>query len=508
VVFRGHLLPPVGKKLADNSAIRVGVQVARLVGSSAGGYNGSLMAISSYQEALDYLYSFVDYSVERSYRYSPEVFDLGRVRELLRRLGNPQDSYPAFHIAGTKGKGSVSALIESALRASGRKTGLYSSPHLIRFTERIQIEGDEIPEDAVADVVARLQPHVKAVPGLTTYELITAAAFQYFADEKVDCAVIEVGLGGRLDATNVIIPKVAVITSISYDHTHLLGDSLSEIAAEKGGIIKPGVPVVLAPQQHEAQFVLEQIAAERHSPLVQAGRDWLFAAGSHDLQHQTLYVWSPDEQPLMDRFVETAGGEEWVPLRLDIPLLGYHQVVNSAVAYAALQTGARLGLPLPTAAIQIGFRQVSWPGRFQVLSHDPAVVVDSAHNRDSALKLRLALDDYFPGNPVTLIFGASADKDIPGMMTELLPRVSRLITTQAVHPRAADPQELANLGRSRGAVTQVIVPVAEALRQALATRKPGEVILAAGSLFVAGEVLAAWDEAAAAAGIHPKVSAV
>jgi dihydrofolate synthase/folylpolyglutamate synthase len=457
------------------------------------------MSAPGFAEALDYLYSFVDYSLERSYRYSAEVFDLERMRQLLHRLGDPQTRYRTIHVAGTKGKGSVSSLVAASLQAAGYQTGLYTSPHLVRFTERFRVDGQEMPEADLAALVEDLKAPVGAIPGLTTFELVTAVGFLYFARAGVEVAVIEVGLGGRLDATNVITPQVAVITSLSYDHMHLLGDRLSDIAREKAGIIKPGVPVVLAPQQQEAEHVVEQIAAERGAPLVKVGRDWLYAPGGRDLTHQSLHIWSAAEQPLMDAFVESAGGEEWVPPRYDIPLLGHHQVVNAAVAYAALRVLREGGLALPEESVQRGFRQVQWPGRFQVLSTNPAVVIDSAHNRDSALKLRLALDDYFPGEPVTLIFGASADKDIPGMLEELLPRVSRLILTQAVHPRAAEPEEMARLARGHGVRAEVIALVEAALRRAIERARPGEVIVSAGSLFVAGEALAAWERVRPAA---------
>jgi dihydrofolate synthase/folylpolyglutamate synthase len=451
------------------------------------------MSVTTFDEALDYLYSFVDYSQERSYRYSPEVFDLGRMHRLLEKLGNPQSAYRTVHVAGTKGKGSVSSMIASSLQAAGHRTGLYTSPHLVRFTERIRVDGLEIAPEGLAKLVEEIRLPAAEVPGLTTFELVTAVGFLYFAQAPVDVAVIEVGLGGRLDATNVITPQAAVITSLSYDHMHLLGDRLSDIAREKAGIIKPGVPVVLAPQQQEAEHVVERIAAERRAPLVKVGRDWLYAPGGHDMSHQTLYIWPAAEQPLMDAFVESAGNEEWVPPRYEIPLLGHHQVVNAAVAYAALRELRKAGLPVSEESIRQGFREVRWPGRFQVLSSDPAIVVDSAHNRDSALKLRLALDDYFPGAPVTLIFGASADKDIAGMLEELLPRVSRLILTQAVHPRAADPEEMARLAHGRGVRADVVVPVEAALRRSIERARPGEVIVSAGSLFVAGEALAAWE---------------
>ena len=234
--------------------------------------------------------------------------------------------------------------------------------------------------------------------------------------------------------------------------------------------------------------------------LVQVGRDWLYAPGARDLTRQSLYVWPAAEQPLMDAFVESGGGEEWAPPRYDIPLLGHHQVVNAAVAYAALRVLRAGGMDISEDAVRQGFRNVRWPGRFQVVSVDPIVVIDSAHNRDSALKLRLALDDYFPGQPVTLVFGASSDKDIPGMLQELLPRVSRLILTQAVHPRAGDPEEVAALARGMGSRGEVVVPVEAALRRAVTRARPGEVVVSAGSLFVAGEALAAWERDRSAEG--------
>ncbi len=452
------------------------------------------MSHQAYQEALQYLYSFVDYSLERTYRYTPDRFNLDRVRKLLHAVGDPHQSFSSIHVAGTKGKGSVCALCASTLRAAGYRTGLYTSPHLVRLTERIQVDGEEISEGALVGLIDRLRPHAAAVPELTMFELLTALAFLHFAEQGVKAAAVEVGLGGRLDATNVILPLTAVIASLSYDHMHVLGNSLSDIAREKAGIIKPGVPVVTAPQQYEAGRVVVEVARERGAPLIQVGRDWLFAPGGHDLEGQSLYIWPSSEQALMDEFVNSAGGEEWAPPRYEIPLLGYHQVINAAVAYASLQAARERGLPIEEAAIHEGFRAVSWPGRFQILSRSPVVLVDSAHNRDSALRLRIALDDYFPGQPVTLVFGALSDKDIPGMLAELLPRVSRLILTQSDHPRAATTDELASLARGYGWRVEEVVPVAEALRRAMALSRPGEVIVAAGSLTVAGEVLHAWEE--------------
>jgi dihydrofolate synthase/folylpolyglutamate synthase len=385
-------------------------------------------------------------------------------------------------------------MVASILNAAGYKTGLYTSPHLQRFTERIRVADQDISQAEVVEFVEILKPHIEAIQQLTVYEIVTALAFLYFARKEVNFAVFEVGLGGRLDATNVITPKVSVITSLSYDHMHLLGGSLSDIAREKAGIIKKGVPVISAPQQHEAEHVVEDVAHSLGAPLSLVGRDWLYSPGTRDLHGQTLHVWSSAEQPLMDAYVESSGGEEWAPPRYWIPLLGHHQIVNGAVAYATIQVLKTQGFKINEDAIQVGFQETDWPGRFQILSSNPVLVVDAAHNRDSALKLRIALDDYFPGRPVTMIFGASADKDIAGMLIELVPRISRLIVTQADHARASDPDDLARIAHSHGLKVEIVVPVEAALDRALIKTWNEGVVLATGSLFIAGEILSAWEK--------------
>ena len=451
------------------------------------------MKTMTYTEAIDYLYSFVDYSVKRKYRYSAEVFQLSRVEQCLHALDDPHLKYRTVHVAGTKGKGSTCSMITSALRAGGYRTGLYTSPHLMRFTERFQVDGREIREQAFADLLSEIKPVVEAVPDLTTYEIATVLMFLYFARENVDVAVLEVGLGGRLDATNVVEPDVCVITSLSYDHMHLLGNSLSDIAREKAGIIKPGVPVVMAPQQYEAIRVVEEVAKELKSPLLKVGQDWHFSHGSRNLDSQIVFIWSDADTPQMEAYIESGCGDEWIPLRYEIPLLGYHQVINCATARVALEVLREAGLNLTEEQIHEGFRKAEWRGRFQVLSRDPIVIIDSAHNRDSALRLRIALDDYFPGQKVTLIFGASADKDITGMFSDLLPRVSRLITTRADHPRAADPKTLAGTASDYGLPVQVEPDIPTSLDNALSMVRPDEVILVAGSIFIAGEAISYWE---------------
>ena len=361
----------------------------------------------AYNQALDYLYSFVDYSLKKSSELAKAHFNLERMQALMDRLGNPEKKYPILHVAGTKGKGSTSALMASALNAAGYKTGLYTSPHLQDYVERIQIDGVPVLHAGLVELVEQVKPHVAAVPMLTTFEITTAIGLLYFARQKVDAAVIEVGLGGRLDATNIVTPRVSVITSLSYDHMAVLGNTLTLIAGEKAGIIKPGIPVVSSPQKDEARVVLERVAQERNAPLTLVGRDVSFAAGEHSLDGQTLTVSIKKAAGDQKAGIETS--PESVILRL--PLLGQHQVVNAATAYAALHES---GLDIRNEAIAKGFASVKWPCRFEVVRREPPVVIDSAHNADSARRLRQALDDYFPGRPVIWIFAILEDKDASG----------------------------------------------------------------------------------------------
>ncbi|MBN1149209.1 MAG: bifunctional folylpolyglutamate synthase/dihydrofolate synthase [Anaerolineales bacterium] len=445
-----------------------------------------------YQETLNYIYSFVDRSLTRSFRYSPEKFDLGRMQEFVERLGRPHEAYPIIHVTGTKGKGSVSSMCASALRAAGYRVGLYTSPHLQDFAERIQLDGQPIAHQDVVELAQEIKTYLDEETQLTTFEFTTALAFLYYARKGAEAVVAEVGLGGRLDATNVITPVVSVITSISYDHTDILGETLSEIANEKAGIIKPTVPIVLAPQKDEARLVIERIAAERCAPLILVGRDYLFAPLSRKMEHQSLLLWSASEQPLIDEYIESGGIREWEPTRLTIPLLGYHQVENAATAYAALQVANSRGVPVSEGAIRSGFARTHWPGRFEVLNRNPDLVIDSAHNRDSALKLRLALDDYFPGQPVILIFGASEDKDVEGMFAELMPRVRRVLATQSYHPRAMEPERLVTIAHRYGKPARVIPAVEDALEEALRLAEGDTMVLATGSIFVAAGARHTW----------------
>jgi dihydrofolate synthase/folylpolyglutamate synthase len=426
---------------------------------------------TAYNLALDYLYSFVDYSLKHASELAKADFSLERMFALMEALGNPQNSYPIIHVAGTKGKGSTSALCAAALQAAGYKVGLYTSPHLEDYVERIQIDGRPLAHEDLVALVDVVKPFVERIPKLTTFEITTAIGFLAFQRAGVNAAVIEVGLGGRLDATNVVRPRVSVITSLSMDHMAVLGDTLAKIAGEKAGIIKEGVPVVSSPQKEEALQVLERVAREKNASLTLVGREIHYQPVSASLEGQKFRI----------------QGAEFT-----IPLLGSHQLVNAATAFGALKAS---GLPLPDEAIRQGFSQVRWPARFEVARREPPVIFDSAHNDDSFAKLRETLEAYFPGREVYLIFGASEDKNIAGMFREMKPKIRKLIITRADHPRALGVDQIQGLADQAGVPYEAVTPVSAALARALdLSASDGCVVLSAGSMFVTAEVMSAWKK--------------
>lgn len=432
-----------------------------------------MIAETAYKEALNYLFSYIDYSQTHQENLSPENFELARMAQFVAELGDPHLAYPTIHIAGTKGKGSSAALCAAALQAGGYQVGLYTSPHLHAFTERIQINLAPISQKAFVELVEAVKPHVANVPRLTSYEIQTALAFWYFARQEVDVAVIEVGLGGRLDSTNVVAPLVSVITSISLDHTFVLGDTLAEIAGEKGGIIKPGVPVVSAPQKAESLAVLRQIAGEQGAPFTVVGEGIRFESRASSLEGQQFSVGKLGEAE---------------SLELSIRLLGEHQVENAATAYAALDRIRQQGFPLSNEDIQAGFAALQWPGRFEVIRQTPAVVFDVAHNRDSARRLRQAVDHYFSGKPVTLVFGALADKDIPGMFAELLPHIEAVVFFKPNHPRAISLERLRGMAGSYSPEVFLAESQDRVWEQAFSRAGDDGVIVVTGSLTTVGEL--------------------
>jgi dihydrofolate synthase/folylpolyglutamate synthase len=430
----------------------------------------------NYHEALNYIYGFTDYEKRGLAIYAPEFYDLARVRHLLALLGAPQQSFQVVHIAGTKGKGSTAAMVESVLRAAGYRTGLYTSPHLHTFRERIQVSGAYISEADIVRLVLETQPLVAQVPDITTFEVMTCLACLWFAEQGVEWAVLEVGLGGRLDATNVVTPAVAVITSLSLDHTGILGHTLAQIATEKAGIVKPGIPTVSAPQPEQALAVLEATCERQGSPLTLVGRDWSWVLDHADLEGQSFTI---------------CHGQEALP-GLWLPLLGEHQVLNATTAVAALAILQQNEVTIPQAAIYQGLRTVQWPGRLEVLGRTPFVVADCAHNGDSARRLVDALKTYFPFKRLTVVLGASPDHATPEFLETLLSDADRSIVTRSRHPRAAAPTQLQARAERLGFHPDMSPTVAEALDLALRDATPEDLVCCTGSVFVAAEARVAW----------------
>lgn len=437
-----------------------------------------------YQAALDYIFNYVDYERRRSVPYTEAAWDLERTRRVLRALGDPHVGLRYVHVAGSKGKGSTAANVDSILRSSGLRTGFYTSPHLHTFRERIRIDGQLIEQPDVVRLLEQCKPAIEAVPGITTFEIMTVLALLHFVQQGVDWVVLEVGLGGRLDATNVVTPAVSVITPISFEHTALLGDTLDLIAREKAGIIKPGVPVVVAPQHDEALAAIEEVAARQGSRLILAGRDWTWRSLHDSLAGQVFAVQSSFNPWDSDQLAD-----------LHTPLLGAHQLANATTALAACAELARQGAPITADSLRRGLAQVVWPGRLEVLAaQGPAVVLDSAHNDASVRLLRSALDRYFPGRPLHVIVGVSTDKDAAGILAELLSGAAAATVTRSRHPRAADLAVLAPLAArflSQDCI-DVAPSVYHALAQALGSSDPGALICVTGSLFIAGEARESW----------------
>ncbi len=437
----------------------------------------------NYRQAIAYIIERSGY--DRGFVSNPfdaETVGLRRTAWLLDALGNPERTVPAVHVAGTKGKGSTAAFLDSILRASGRRVGLYTSPHLHTFRERIQIHGAPIGEDLFAELTTEIAPLNARLAAehpdwgeATAFEVATVLAFLAFARSSVDVSVIEVGLGGRLDATNVLDPEVSVITSISYDHTSILGDTLTEIAAEKGGIIKAGRPVVSAPQQPEARETLERIAAERGSQLLIGERDWRASGGSDSFQ------------------VRGPWGDY---TSLHSALTGRHQVENAATAIAASWVLGQRGIQTNEDALRRGLATVKWPGRFEIIRTRPVVIVDGAHNVDSFERLAETLRDEYPHRRITLIAGIAADKDVEQMMRVMAPVSERIIATASRHPRAAKPERIVEaIAALDGPKPDVDTAedVAGALRKALESADDQDVICASGSLYVVAEAREALE---------------
>ncbi len=408
--------------------------------------------IRDYQSAAAFLFGRINYERTRGVPYRSRGFKLDRMRQLAARLGHPEQAFPAVHIAGTKGKGSTAAMIASVLTAAGYRTGLYTSPHLDCLEERFVVDGRPCDQATLVSLLARLQGPVLDMDdpvrtpehhlGPTYFEITTAAALLYFQDRQVDVAVLEVGLGGRLDSTNICRSVTSVITSISFDHMRQLGTTLAAIAREKAGIIKPGVPVVTGATHPEPFQVIAQVARDNDAPLWALGRDFDFGYLPQLSTAATGHAPPLDWQCGLDYREQLNGRIELLP-HVAIGLLGRHQAANASVAIAACHQLRRQGWDLDDAAIRSGLARAHCPARIEVLSRAPTVILDTAHNPASVAALVEFVLERCVHNPRLLVFAASSDKDTPAMLRQLLPHFDHVVLTQyRNNPRAISPDKL------------------------------------------------------------------
>jgi dihydrofolate synthase/folylpolyglutamate synthase len=410
-----------------------------------------------YQQTLDWLYAL------ESARGMD--FKLERVALALQRFGDPHRRFPSIHIAGTNGKGSVAAMLHAVLSHAGYRVGLYTSPHLVRFTERIRVGNEEIPPEQIVELTRRIRALATASGiELTFFEFVTVLAFLHFAEAGIDVGVIEVGLGGRLDATNVIEPLASVITTIGLDHIQYLGDSIESIAAEKGGIIKPGRPVIVGEVGETAAAVLSRIAEERKSPLFRAGRD---------------YVISKEIKP-------SFRGLGWALEDLEIGLLGRYQRENAGTALATLAL-LRDHFSLSEEEIRLGLASVCWPGRLEIVSHKPTLILDCAHNVEGIAVLVRELQTLDPRGSVHAVFAVMRDKDWRGMAARLAPVCASVTVTEVLPPRGESCAVVADAFRSFCPVHCEPDPV-RALQDTCVRASASDWILVTGSLFLIGAV--------------------
>jgi dihydrofolate synthase/folylpolyglutamate synthase len=453
-------------------------------------------SFQSFQEAVDFLEKAIDYEKRTAVKYTDKNFNIGRTEALLEYLGNPHRAFPLIHVAGTKGKGTTAALLESCLRKAGFRTGLHTSPHLVSVCERMLVNGAPATEDEFCRLLSIVRDYVtekryKARDTAPTYfEITTSLSFKHFQQKGVEWAVIETGLGGRLDSTNVVLPECAVITAIGFDHMDKLGDTIEKIAGEKAGIFKTGVPVVLASQTYPAALeVLRRVAEDRNCPRWEVGREVkvlrkkVIAASPDDAQAQA--GWKFDIQTPVRTYRD-----------LFCPLLGAHQVQNCATAVAVLDMLAERGrLNIAPQAVRDGLASCRWPARVELLRRAPPFILDAAHTVESVQALLEALDAHFPARPVRFVFGCSHDKNWRAMLKLLAPRAATLFTTQSKSPRATDSAELAAVARELGmASARSIASPVEAVREALSAAQRTDVVCVTGSFFVAGEVRKAWSD--------------
>ena len=414
----------------------------------------------NYEEALNYIHAV---------QWAGHKPGLTRTRTLLAALGDPHKQLRFIHVAGTNGKGSTAAMLASCLHAAGYRVGLYTSPFINRFNERIQVDGEQIPDDALVRLVERVRPAAEAMSDVPTeFEIITALGMLWFAEEKCDIVVLEVGLGGTLDSTNVIDPpECAVITALGMDHVKELGPTLADIAAAKAGIIKPGSPVVSYGGVPEADAVIARTAEEKHAPLTVVEFSRLNVEGGS-----------------LDAVAFDFDGLDGIRL----PLIGSYQPKNAALAITALRVLRGRGWDIPDSAIRTGLEQVSWPGRFELLARDPLFIIDGGHNPQCIQALVKNIQDYLAGRPLTILTGVLADKDYNCMYRNVEPYAKEFITVTPGNPRALNAHDLAQYLSQFGKPVTACDAVADGVRLAVEHAGKDGVVLCYGSLYMIGEI--------------------
>jgi dihydrofolate synthase / folylpolyglutamate synthase len=417
------------------------------------------MKISSYDEAVKSLYRLQKFGIK---------FGLSKTANLLEALGNPHKGQHYLHVAGTNGKGSVAAYLSAILKGAGFKVGLYSSPHLVRFTERFKINDEEISREQVRILIQELTEAFSPVEPPTFFEATTALAMSYFSREKTDIAIMEVGMGGRLDATNVISPLVSVITNISLEHQAYLGPRLLDIAGEKAGIIKDGVDLVTGVDQPSVIRLIKAIAKEKNSRVWRVGKDTRYRMTGSGLHYY---------------------GKDLRLTGLELGLKGNFQGKNAALALTTIERLLKKGFKIPLHTIRLGLAATHWPGRMQIVRRDPTIILDGAHNPGAMKTVAGALQAGFKYNRLILVIGIMEDKDIDGVLNGIVPMSDFVLFTRPVYARAATPEVLAAKAKHYHKPGEVVPHLTEALGKAEKIADPHDLILVTGSLFTVGEAL-------------------
>lgn len=422
----------------------------------------------NYNEAIDYIENTAKFGKNKG---------LERTNKILELLGNPHKDLKCIHIAGTNGKGSTTAMLAQILMESGYKVGMYTSPFIEEFEERIQINSNNIPKERLCEVVGKVKIAVDETCELgydepTEFEIITAVMFVYFQEEKVDYAVIEVGLGGRIDATNVVNPLISIITSISYDHVKILGNTLEEIAYEKAGIIKEKTPVILYPVEEEAKLSIEKVAKEKQSPIIYVKKE-------DSMLKEKLY-----NVPCQEIIVNTSKNT----YEIQLSLLGTHQLLNCSVVINASEELQNIGVNIKKEHIIEGLKKVKWAGRLEMLKAKPMVVIDGAHNIDGIKSLKNSINTYFKYNKCILIMGILSDKQVDDMVKVITPEASNIITVTPPSYRAENSSGLVEIIKKYNSNCEAIENYKEAYEKALSYANENDLILICGSLYMVGEM--------------------